>query len=543
MTTIEEIAHWAAQLRFAEIPPRVVEKARWQQASVLAASFAGLNDDGARRVLELARAQPGDTRLLAGGQGMTRAARAAACVANAAVSCTFDFDEILLLGHPGHSTVTVPLTLGETRGATWGDAVAAQVAANEVAGRLGLATFLGPQNGQMLPYLHCAGAAIAAGKLLGLDGPRLSHALAVALAQPPAALWPSFLGSFDVKVLVAAHATAMGVWAAELAAGGFRGALDLLDHPRGFFHRFTFAPIRRALGGLGRAWLTDTLQVKPHAACWYYQALLDGILDAIGGPLPAGEVRAVRCRVTLLAEAVDASERARPRGPLTANEVNFAIPTAVASAILVGRLHPDDLTAQKLAAREPEVRALASRITVEHDWALSGRLLGALDAAIDLGGLVGDLSLPRLLCAAMKLRHEFPQSGALDLFWNPERVPGLPRRAPTGTARRRSRDRPPLGPSLRALASLIGRRGPYDLGAHDLSQLALPIPGAFEIELAGGRRIEGEREVSAGALTLPDGAAHAAAKLRASAPNGDALAAALAAAREDTPLASLLAHL
>jgi len=249
MTTIERLAHWAASLRFDEIPHRVVEKARWQQASVVAASLAGLNDSGANKVLAWARAQGGGkTRIIAGG---FRAPLAVAAVANAAVSCTFDFDEILLLGHPGHSTVTLPLTLGEELGASWGDSISAQIAGNEIAGRLGLATFLGPQNGQMQPYLHCAGAAIAAGKLLGLDATRMSHALAVALAQPPSALWPSFLGPIEAKVLVAAHATAIGLNAAELAAAGFTGALDLLDHPRGFFHRFSFAPIRRGLGGLG----------------------------------------------------------------------------------------------------------------------------------------------------------------------------------------------------------------------------------------------------------------------------------------------------
>src|SRR5438067_10618155 len=103
MTTLSSLARWAASLRFDEIPARVVEKARWQQASVLAASLAGLHDPGAQKVIAWARSQQGGApaRILAGN---FRAPRAVAAVANAAVSCTFDFDEILLLGHPGHST-------------------------------------------------------------------------------------------------------------------------------------------------------------------------------------------------------------------------------------------------------------------------------------------------------------------------------------------------------------------------------------------------------------------------------------------------------
>src|SRR5205823_10639347 len=114
------------------------------------------------------------------------------------------------------------------------------------------------------------------------------------------------------KVLIAAHGTSMGVHAAELAARGFTGALDLLDHERGFFHRFTFVPIPRAFTGLGRAWLSDTLQVKLHAACWYYQALLDAaqsvgqtLADERGARLRARDIRRNTCRVNFLAEGVD----------------------------------------------------------------------------------------------------------------------------------------------------------------------------------------------------------------------------------------------
>jgi 2-methylcitrate dehydratase PrpD len=511
MTTLERLAGWVAALRFDEIPARVVEKARWQQASVMAASLAGLNDSGAKKVLAWARSQGGGlTRVLAGD---FRAPRFAAAVANAAVSCTFDFDEILLLGHPGHSTVTLPLTLGEELGATWAEAVTAQIAGNEIAGRLGLACFFGPQNGQMQPFLHCAGAAAAAGKLLGLDATRLSHALAVALSQPPAALWPSFLGPIEGKVLVAAHATAQGLAAAELAREGFTGSLDLLDHPRGFFHRFSFAPVRRALGGLGRTWLSDTLQVKLHAACWYYQALLDALQPV--GPLEARRIRSIHCRVNFLADGVDASERVRPRAPLSANEVNFSIPAAVAVMLLRGRLHPADLTPEKLSRMEEDVRLLMARTTVTHDWTHSRRLLGALDGAVDLAALIGDVPVPRLLGALRAVRHEFPQAGALE--WT-QLLPSAPS----------------------ALASLVaGKRRAYDLGEHDVSGLLLPIPAAFTVELDDGRRLEGEGDVPAGALTLPFAAARAADKLRGTDGGGPWLEA-LIGARPDSKLSACL---
>ena len=197
-----------------------------------------------------------------------------AVLGSAAATCAFDWDEILLLGHPSHSAVTVALCLGEALGATLGEALLAQVIANELGGRFGLACFFGPQNGQHLPFLHHVSAAAAASRLMGLGPEAMADALAIALGQPQTAMWPAFLGDIDSKVLTAAHPAELGLAAAEHAAAGVRGPRWILDHPKGFFHRFSFLPAPRALTGLGRAWLSSTLQVKTHAStrgsdpCW-----------------------------------------------------------------------------------------------------------------------------------------------------------------------------------------------------------------------------------------------------------------------------------
>src|SRR5205807_7770315 len=88
------------------------------------------------------------------------------------------------------------------------------------------------------------------------------------------------------------------------------------------------------------------------------------------------------------------------------------------------------------------------------------------------------------------VRHEFPQAGALQ--WT-QLLPSAPS----------------------ALAALVGgKRRRYDLGEHDLAGLLLPIPAAITITLDRGRTIQGEGDVPRGALTLPEGAARAADKLR-----------------------------
>jgi len=488
VTAIEDFARFVSGLTLDRIPPRVVEKARLQQASVVAAGLSSRIESAAVKVAaaSASRGEAGPVRLLAG-PGTT--SLHSAVFANAAATCSSDFDEILLLGHVGHSSVNVPFALADARPElTYGRVLAAQVAANEIGGRLGLSTFFGPGNGQNLPQLHTASAAAAASVMLGLPAEETAHAMAIALSQPPAPMWPAFLGEIESKVLVAARPTEAGLAAAELAAQGLRGPLDLLDHPRGLYARFAWLPVRRALGGLGRAWLTDTLEVKTHAACWYFQALLDAAADILRqagrSSLGAKEVRRIRCRTTLLSTSVDALARSLQGDRVTANTMNFRLDRSLALFLLAGRLTPVELEEHALHERVAEMRDLASKVKIEHDIRESRRTVATIDAALDLGGLLGDTSPARIFRALRQARSEYPGMPGPRLA----ELPGLLRAA---------------GTSIRVLAK--GRRKPYDLGdrGESIASLAPACGGTVELELEDGRRFESNRGVPAGALHDP----------------------------------------
>jgi 2-methylcitrate dehydratase PrpD len=181
MTVCEELGRFAAELSLGVIPARVAERARLQTAAVLAAGRAG--ERAAAPFAEHAPAGPlGEV------------------YAGAAASIAHDWDDYLFMGHTGHSAVWTARAFAPEDRDT---ALVAQIAGNEVAGRLGAALFLGPHNGQFWSSIHCGGAAAAAGVALGLDAERLAHALAIALYQPPYGLWPGFMGP-ATKLLTAA---------------------------------------------------------------------------------------------------------------------------------------------------------------------------------------------------------------------------------------------------------------------------------------------------------------------------------------------------
>src|SRR3954453_7925793 len=150
------------------------------------------------------------------------------------------------MGHTGHSAVWAARALAGDGDA----ALAAQVAGNELAGRLGAALLLGPHNGQFWSSIHCASAAAAAGVALGLPPGRPAHALAIALYQPAYGLWPGVMGP-DSKLLPAAEPALAGARAALLAAEGVTGALDVVEHPRGLLANFSYVPRPAMLGALG----------------------------------------------------------------------------------------------------------------------------------------------------------------------------------------------------------------------------------------------------------------------------------------------------
>jgi 2-methylcitrate dehydratase PrpD len=509
---LEQMAEFVAGLRWEDVPPAVQRRARLQALSAFGAALASPGEPGARKVLaQLAGGQrPGDSLLWATGD---RVSLHAAVVGNATSTCAFDWDEILLLAHPSHSAVTVAWGLGAARDATLGEVLCAQVAASELAGRLGLACFFGPQNGQHQPLLHHVGGAAAAARLLGLSAEATADALALALAQPQTALWPAFLGEAESKVLTAAHPAELGLAAAEHAAAGVRGPRGILDHPRGVLHRFAFLPAPRALGGLGHTWLTHTLQIKEHAACWYFQAPLDAMarLRTRVDPGERDRVRRIHCGATLLATAVHglgkrasdagAEKRVGDAGALSPNVMNFRLDTSLGLMWLRGRLTPAELGEANRPEVTQQIQCLAALTEVTHRVDLSQATVAAVHEALDLPHLIdaGPLALVQALARAGR---EF--QGAAATAVTPREAAALAgallaalrrlRRSRRGYPGRRAGQGPGRGPIPTADDPLAD-----PAVAAAVASLALPCGGSVTVELASGRVLTEQVDVPAGA--------------------------------------------
>jgi hypothetical protein len=451
VTICEEIGGWAAALRAEDLPPSVSERAELQARSIAAGRAAG-----ERAAAPFAVAAPD------GPVGEV--------YRSAVASIAHDWDDYLFMGHTGHSAVPAASAFapdGER-------ALLAQVAANEVAGRLGAALFLGPHNGQFWASIHCASGAVATALGLGLGAERTAHALAIALYQPPYGMWPGFMGP-QSKLLTAAEPAAVGARAALLAAEGVTGALDVIEHPRGVLAGLSFAPRPAMLAGLGRVWLTDTLAYKRLPGCAYLQSVAEAGLAA---GLAADDVASAEIEAGWLTCEMEELGR----GPdLTPIRVNFSATLTAAVALSAGRLTPAELSPEWLGEHGEEVRALAARISLRHDPACTAATLrGSLDAggSPDLG--IGDLLRIRRRLGDANMRDANPAPAVLSAI-----------RADRGLRRHLSR-------TLRG--RLRGAGGDAGIEGLDVGALRMTFPSRIRFRLRDGstRVVEGSEPGSCG---------------------------------------------
>jgi 2-methylcitrate dehydratase PrpD len=302
----------------------------------------------------------------AGGAG-ERAARAARAAGDGLLERTtwlgaaghvLDFDDTYLPGIAHLSAPTAPaaLALGAARGATVGAVLDAYAAGFEAMGALSRASHPALYERGWHPTAVCGsvGAAVAAGRLLGLDAEAAGNAARLALLR--AGGMRAAFGS-DGKALQVGMAAAAGVQAALLAE---QGAVVTVDEPFGFADVFggTWAEPDPAAPAVARNW------IKPWPCCLMAHAAIEAALTVQGeGPLEVvvHPVARAAARYDEVADALQAK---------------FSIPYLVAFARRRGEPGPESF-----AALDPEVQAASREVGVRTDPSL-----GEAEAVLLAGG-------------------------------------------------------------------------------------------------------------------------------------------------------------
>ena len=139
----ERLAAYAAALRYADLPPQVVQRAKDCMADTVAAIIFGAELPWSKMIIAYARKNSAQGRRSILGTGGSPVHAGAAALANGAMTHAFELDNLTKPdtgSHPGATVFTAALAVAQERGLSGRDLLAAFVAGCEVMFRIGHAT-------------------------------------------------------------------------------------------------------------------------------------------------------------------------------------------------------------------------------------------------------------------------------------------------------------------------------------------------------------------------------------------------------------------
>lgn len=366
------LAGFTNELRLEDAPAAVRSRATHLMLDGLGISLASTRWDFARVTLAGLRelAGPGgDVPVIGFGQPLPLRD---AVIMNALLIHGLDYDDT----HPGgviHATTSVlPAALGlATRlRASGAELLAAYLVGMETTTRLGAAAKGGFHQVGFHPtgLIGTFGCTLAAARLLRLAPDTIADAQGIALSFASGSL--EFLqdGAWT-KRIHPGWAGAAGITAATLAKNGFVGTKAAYEGRFGLY-RSHLGPLAEqcdlalASDGLGQAWETLKVAIKPVPACHFTHACADAA-GLLHGQWQGATIRRIVARVPQGVMKTVCEPIENKRRPANAYEAQFSIPYSVATGLRFGRFTLDAL--EPSAYQDPQTVALAALVECEAD--------------------------------------------------------------------------------------------------------------------------------------------------------------------------------
>lgn len=282
-TSTQQLATFAAELRFDDIPRAVVEHAKLCLLDTLGCGLFGSTLPWTRILFEMSAEIEGDGDSVIWGTAGRGSCVQTALVNGAAVH-GFELDDLhqRSIVHPGSVVIPAALAVAEHEGGIDGrHFLTAMVAGYEVVARVGMSVGAAHliQGWHPTGTHGTLGAAAAAGAVMQLTSEQLAHALGTAGSQSSGLMAAQY--SSMVKRFHAGRAAQSGVYSALLAARGYTGIKDLFESDYGGYLS-TFSPqhdASRLTEGLGDVWETSAVGFKPYSTNGSCHPTIDALLD------------------------------------------------------------------------------------------------------------------------------------------------------------------------------------------------------------------------------------------------------------------------
>jgi 2-methylcitrate dehydratase PrpD len=286
-----ELAQWVVQLRYDDLPPDVVDRAKGVTLQGLASVLLGSLTPGGRQAIKLmseeeAGVKQGATIMVDG----TKVTKGGAAFANAEMAMAGGkWDTFRMLTHPGTSIIPGAFVAAETAGASGRDFLTGLAAGYEVMERMA-ADFI-PTT--MARGFHAGvvfgifGPAVAAAKILGLTEDQVNTTIALCASLAAGNLEGARSGG---RALREGGAVRSAMLAVALARQGHVGGETVLEGDAGFYHAYvgnnqgrlthsfvgdTQTSLEKISAGLGKSWLFLETLYRIYSTAGYNIAHID----------------------------------------------------------------------------------------------------------------------------------------------------------------------------------------------------------------------------------------------------------------------------
>jgi 2-methylcitrate dehydratase PrpD len=290
-TLSRQLAQWVAALRYENLPPEVVDRAKGVTLQGLASVLLGSLTPGGRQAVKLmieeeAGVKNGATIMVDG----TRVTKGGAAFANAEMAMAGGkWDTFRMLTHPGTSIIPGAFVAAEASGASGRDFLTGVAAGYEVMERMA-ADFIPTV---MARGFHAGvvfgifGPAVAAAKIMGLTEDQLNSTIALCASLAASNLEGARSGG---RALREGAAVRNAMLAVALAKQGHVGGDTVLEGDAGFYHAYagnnqgrltysfvgdTHTSLDKITAGLGRDWMFLETLYRIYSTAGYNIAHID----------------------------------------------------------------------------------------------------------------------------------------------------------------------------------------------------------------------------------------------------------------------------
>lgn len=359
MAVTKDLANFVADTNFNDLPEEVREHAKLCVLDWLGAALAGSLEHPAKIVTSVIREMGGRKEsTIIGTRIKTSCANAA--LANGIIGHIVELDDIHgeSIIHPAAPVVPAALAVAERNNVSGGDLITSVVLGYEVETRIGMAI-----NPSHYRFWHTTGtcgtfgAAAAAGKVLGLNGERMVHALGIAGTQAAGLI--EVFGTMS-KPLNPGRAAMNGVLAALLAQRDFTSSSVILEAEKGYCRAAAEeCDLNVITESLGKRFELTNNTFKIHASCGHTHGAIDAMLHLVKEykvkPDAVDEILVETYPIAV--EIVGKNYE-----PKTASEGKFSLPYCLATALICGRVGLEEFSNERL--EDPKVLKLSKKIRV-----------------------------------------------------------------------------------------------------------------------------------------------------------------------------------